>query len=146
MTPDIDTTDPLIYQQQAIRDWLLPLPYFAGIPIITAEQGNTIENVNTAIAKLGLCIIVEPAVPTFSYSGSNVVMDLPMRIIVWEKVMFNQGTTGSKKRASAVVIQIVKAFRPQTPPAPCVCTEAELTRDSGGDNVYTVIAKKKFAL
>jgi hypothetical protein len=73
-------------------------------------------------------------------------MDYPVRIIVWEKVLINQGPTGMKKRASAVCIEVVKALRPQTPPAPCVCTEAELTRDSGGDCVYTLVAKKKFTL
>lgn len=146
MSPDLETTDPLLYLQQAIHDWLAALPYFAGIPILTAEQGNTVEAVNVAIAKLGLCIIVEPGVPTFGYSGSTIQMDYPVRIIVWEKVLINQGSSGSKKRSSAVCIEVVKALKPQTPAAPCVCTNAELTRDSGGDCVYTLYAKRKFTL
>jgi hypothetical protein len=146
MIPDLDTTDPLLYMQLAIHDWLAARTYFAGIPILTAEQGNSLEAVNVAVAKLGLCIIVEPGVPTFGYAGAAINMDYPVRIIVWEKVITNQGPLGTKKRASAVCIEVVKALRPQTPPAPCVCTEAELTRDSGGDCVYTLVAKKKFTL
>ena len=104
MTPDLDKTDPLYYMQQAIHDWLAARTYFAGIPILTAEQGNVVENVNTSLAKLGLCIIVEPGVPTFGYAGAAINMDYPVRIIVWEKVLLNQGPTGLKKRASAVCI------------------------------------------
>lgn len=146
MTPELDTTDPLYYLQKAVHDWIVAIPYFAGIPILTAEQGNSLEAVNMAVAKLGLCIIVEPGVPTFTYAGSDINMDYPVRIIVWEKVITNNGPNGLRKRASAVCIEVVKALRPQTPPAPCVCTEAELTRDSGGDCVYTLVAKKKFKL
>ena len=146
MNPDLQTTDPLLYIQDAIASWLMALPYFAGIPIHIADQGNILEKAKTDLAKLGLVIIIEPTTPTFGYAGTAIQMDTPVAITVWETVLFNRGGTGSRKRASEAVIQIVRAFKPQTPAAPCVIADAQLKRDSGGECVYTLTAKRKFTL
>jgi hypothetical protein len=146
MTPNAETTDPLLYIQEAIAAWLQSQSYFADLPIFLADQGNVLENLKINLAKLGLAIVIEPTTPTFGYSGTVIQMDTPVAITVWETVLTNRGATGSRKRASEVVIQIVRAFKPQTPAAPCVIVDAQLKRDSAGECVYTLTAKKKFAL
>lgn len=147
MNPDTQTTDPLLYIQGSLAEWLSARPYFAAIPILIADQGNVIENVQIAIKKLGLCIVIEPSTPTFGYSGATVMMDCPAAITVWENVLLNRSETGSRKRAGEVAIEIVKALKPQqTPAPPAVVADAQLKRDSGGECVYTLTAKRKFAL
>jgi hypothetical protein len=147
INPSIIHTDPLYYIQGSLAEYLQALPYFSGIPILIADQGNIVENIKTAIGKIGLCIIIEPTTPTFSYSGASIVVDVPCAITVWELVITNRGGSGSRKRASEVVIEIVKALKPhQTPAPPAVVADAQLKRDSGGECVYTLTAKRKFAL
>jgi hypothetical protein len=146
MTPETQTTDPLLYIQESIAAWLQARPYFTGISILIADQGNIIEEIKTTLAKLGICIVIEPTTPTFGYAGAAVQMDVPVAITVWESVIANRSPTGTRKRASEVVVEIVRAFKPQTPAAPCVIADAQLKRDSGGECVYTLNAKKKFAL
>jgi len=147
MNPDTQTTDPLLYIQGSLQDWLKARPYFASIPVLLADQGNIIESIKVAVAKTGLCIIIEPTIPTFGYSGPSITMDVPCAITVWESVIVNRGAAGTRKRASEVVIEIVKALKPQqTPAPPAVVADAQLKRDSGGECVYTLTAKRKFAL
>jgi hypothetical protein len=146
MTPNVDTTDPILYCQELLADWLKARQPLAGIPVLTSDQGNVLEALAESVAKVGLCIIIEPGTSTFGYAGGTVSMDCPMRIIVWEQVTLNRGAMGTRKRASAIVAEIVKALQPQTPAAPCAVAEAELTRDTGDECVYTLIARKKVAL
>jgi hypothetical protein len=145
-TPNLETTDPLLYIQENLSEWLKARSYFQGISVVTADQGNVIEALTESIGKTGLCVIIEPANPTFAYAGTGISIECPIRIIVWEQVTMNRGTMGTRKRASAVAFEIVKALRPQTPSAPCTVTQAELTRDSGDECVYTLTAKKKMSV
>lgn len=146
MTPGVDTTDPLLYVQEAVADWLAGIQYFQGIRILKADQGNVLEQLEEIAAKTGLCIIIEPATPEFSYAGSTISMDCPVRIIVWESVTANRGAMGTRKHASAVAIEIVRALKPQSPAAPVVVTSAELTRDSGDACVYTLSTRRKMTV
>lgn len=143
-TPGTETTDPFLDCQEQAAAWIKARPWFAGIPVVTADQGNVLEAITANLSKLGLCIIVEPSEPAFSYAGTRINVDLPIVLTVWENVLFNRGSTGTRKRASAVAMELVRAFRPQTPAAPCVVTEAQLRRDSGGECVYTVTARRRF--
>lgn len=144
-TPGTETTDPFLDCQEQAAAWIKARPYFAGIPVLIADQGNVLESITANLAKLGLCIIVEPSEPAFGYAGTKINVEIPVVFTVWENVLLNRGPAGTRKRASAVAMELARAFRPQTPAAPCVVTDAQLRRDSGGECVYTLTARRRFS-
>jgi hypothetical protein len=140
-------TDPLLAFQQATKEHLAARRFLAGIPILIADTGDIISNIEQAVAKVGICIIVEPATAQLGYSGAAIQLSPDLRIIVWENVLVNRGTTGTKQRASAVALAVAIALAPKfTPTPPVVGTNITLEKDTQGVCIYSISAMARVSV
>jgi hypothetical protein len=141
METSLYQTDPLLAVQEATREHLSAKLFLQGIPVITADKGDVDSAIKTALGKLGLCIIVEPATSTLGYSGTAVQFAPRLNIIIWENVIINRGAAGTRKRASAVALAVALALAPRATPTPPIVGESiEMLQDSAGASVYNLSA------
>ena len=140
-------TDPLLAIQQATSDHLAVKRFLAGIPVILADQGDVLSSITQAVAKLGICIIIEPATAQLGYSGPSVQIVPDVKILVWENVIVNRGASGTRKRASAVMLAVVLALAPKsTPTPPVVGSSVTLEKDSEGTCIYSLSASARLTV
>ncbi len=147
MDASLYQTDPLLAVQEAAKEHLAAKPFLQGIPVLTADKGDVDSAINTALGKLGICVIIEPATTTLGYSGTAVQFAPRLNLIVWENVIINRGPTGTRKRASAVALAVALALAPRSTPTPPVCGESiEMLQDSAGASIYTISATVRLTI
>lgn len=135
--------DPLYNIQTQVQAHIEKGPNLKDIPVLIADPGNLIEQVAKSAGLKGIAISIEPAETDLGYSGSGAMFTLAVGIVVTEMVTINRSSTGTNRRASKVVADLISWFRPQNSP-PCMLRKIALKQDSGGrvEYVLTGIAKE----
>jgi hypothetical protein len=104
--------------QAEIADKIRSHPELNGISILTADKGDIATEVDLAIAKLGLVIIVEPLPGKVSYHAPDRgAMDLEFAISILENVTLNrsgwaEGTAGTGLTADGALELLLELFNP----------------------------------
>jgi hypothetical protein len=90
--------------QQGCADQLAATPYFSNVTIITEQTGDIENAIQTALAKLGICVIV--ITPTANAAFPNYLKpyfnDIKIICRTVENVILNRSTSGTGKQASEV--------------------------------------------
>jgi hypothetical protein len=139
------SADPLYDIQTQIQTHLGKGANLKDLPTFLADKGDLIEQVSRVAAIKGIAISIEPVDTDLGYSGDAAMFSLVVGIVVTESVMVNRSNSGTQRRCSQVVADIVKHFRPQNSP-PCMLKKVTLKQDSGGRCEYLITGIAKEAL
>ncbi|MBI4024847.1 MAG: hypothetical protein HY360_07675 [Verrucomicrobia bacterium] len=129
--------------QDAIAATLAARPEFAGVQIFTEKIGDIASEIEIAVGKIGICIVI--LTPSAGVQYPNVPGPLldPVRIVVaiFEDVIINRSPTGTNKPAADVATDVLRTLQLTTPAGanPIVPDGADalkLIPDSGGLLVY----------
>lgn len=96
---------------EAIRRDLLEgceADFFAGLDIIRADKGNVLTTVNEAIARLGLCLVVEVRGGPAPLLGDPTEWDAS--IVIAESPVLNRAEGGSGKTADIALDAVLATF------------------------------------
>lgn len=130
--------DPLYEIQQRVATVLTSDPYFSGIPVICERKGDVLNQIQAALGKLGLCVVIETLTGRPEHAGIGAYsLELKMGISITERVIINQGATGSKKPASEVLARVLCLLNPIRA-TPAYAEDFVTVNDSGGLLVYLV--------
>lgn len=90
-------------QAQAVAT-LTSDPYFAGISIIPEDLKDIVSEIQTSLAKLGICVVVQTPDTEFKYGDApGPIMDsVKVAIQVAEMPLINRGAKGTRKPAGQV--------------------------------------------
>jgi hypothetical protein len=133
--------DPLKDIQEAISKTLTNDPFFANVPVITEAKGDVLNFIEQQVAKIGICVVVETMTGKPETLGVGAyTLDLKVGITVFERVVTNQGNTGSKKPASQVLAMILCLLNPARA-VPAYAESFVLVNDSGGALIYLINCK-----
>jgi hypothetical protein len=137
----IASLDPLTDLTAAVKTCLISNPWFAGIPILTYQRGDIINEIEQALGKLGLVIVIEhlPWTPEFD-SEETFDITLTLGITVTEMPLLNQAETGTRKSGDATVVKIVEILNPFRG-APAIAEKCELVNDTDGQVSHLITAK-----
>lgn len=131
--------DPLKDIQDAIAKALTKEPFFANIPVITEAKGDVLNQIERAIAKLGICVVIETLTGKTDTMGVGAYsLDLKVGVTISEMVVINQGNSGTKKSASQVVAMILCLLNPSRSASPAYADTFVLVNDSGGTLIYLI--------
>lgn len=133
--------DPLYEIQQAVAAVFTADPYFSGIPVICERKGDVLNQVNTALGKLGLCLVIETLTGRVEHEGIGAYsLELKVGISIAERVIINQSNSGLKKPASEVLARVLCLLNPLRG-VPATVDDFVTVNDSGGLLVYLVNCK-----
>ena len=131
--------DPLKDIQEAIAKALKKEPFFANVPVITEAKGDVLNQIERAIAKIGISVVIETLTGKPETMGVGAYsLDLKVGVTVSENVVINQGASGSKKTASQVVAMILCLLNPSRTASPAYAENFVLVNDSGGTLIYLI--------
>jgi hypothetical protein len=139
------SNDPLKDIQRELSGVITADSYFTGIPIITEARGDILNQIQRALGKLGICVIIETLTgrPEHASAGSYLI-ELNVGLTVTENVLINQGSTGTRKPASEVVARIMCLLNPLRQQAlPAWVESFGLVDDSGGLLIYQLNCKAR---
>lgn len=143
MSEDL-STDPIRALQEAVANHIRQQPWFANVTVITADPGDVITQVNTALGKLGICIVIEPLEGSGENNGNAGSLDIEVQlgISVAERALTNRSASGTNKRATQVIVKLLQLFNPlNATPIPATLGRWKLTNDTGGMVVYQVTGR-----
>jgi hypothetical protein len=135
--------DPLKDIQTELSALITADSYFSGIPILTEARGDILNQLQRALGKLGIVVIIETLTgkPEHASAGSYTV-ELSLGITVTENVLINQSASGTRKPASAVVARIMCLLNPlRQQELPAWIESFGLVDDSGGLLIYQLNCK-----
>lgn len=137
------SADPLKDIQSGISAIITADSYFTGLPVITEAKGDILNIIMRALGKLGICIVIETLTGKPEHAAIGAYrLDLDVGITVSENVLINQGATGSKKAASAVVARLLCILNPNASRGvPAWAESFNLVDDSGGLLIYQIKCK-----
>jgi hypothetical protein len=135
------TRDPLRDIQDEVAAFLKAETFLNDIPIITEQKGDILNQIDITLGKLGICVVVETLTGRPEHLGAGAYsLDIKVGITVTERVIINQGSTGTKKAASEVVAIILCLLNPSRARCPAHATSFDLVNDSAGLLIYQVNA------
>lgn len=135
--------DPLKDIQTEVSSLLTADAYFSGIPILTEARGDLLNQLQRDLGRLGIVVVIETLTgkPEHASAGSYTI-DLMLGITVTENVLINQGASGTRKPASAVVARIMCLLNPlRMQSLPAWVENFGLVDDSGGLLIYQLNCK-----
>lgn len=133
--------DPLRDIQESVAALFTADPYFAGIPILCERKGDLLNQLQAALSKLGICIIVETLTGTIEHQAVGAyALDLKVVVSITENVLINSGKTGTRKPASEVLARVLCLLNPMRS-VPAWATSFDLASDSGGLLIYQITCK-----
>lgn len=144
MSEDL-TQDPLREIQNGVANDLLNNEvapgWFANVPVICEQKGDILNQIEISLGKLGICVVIEVLTGKKDSQGIGAYsLDLNVGITVTERVVVNQGPTGTKKRASQVVAMILSLLD-DSRAVHAWTTGFTLVNDSGGLLIYSIQGK-----
>lgn len=91
--------------QQSVVTRLQSDGYFANIPIFSEKIGDIQNQIDTALASLGICVIVMTVTARVEHPNEPgpYFSDIKVVVRVTENVLANQSPTGTQKAASDVI-------------------------------------------
>ena len=125
-----------------ITNWLKKRDFFSNVDVIGQDKGNVLAEVEQAISKLGLCVVVEVTGGDVKYPdvGAGAV-DVKITFTITENVMINRADGGTGKTADDALDEILVAFNPLNGMAlPCLCKTWRLVNDTDGLLAYQIDA------
>ncbi|MFH0907194.1 MAG: hypothetical protein V1929_00325 [bacterium] len=127
--------------QQDIADFIKADAFFKNIDIVTADKGTIDDDVGQALAKLGLCVVVEMMTGKVDHEnvGAGAITMRPTLSVI-ETPLLNRTADGTGKRAEDVVEQLFLLFSPLRA-GPGVAMGWEIINDTGGRLAYQVELK-----
>ncbi|MCS6898067.1 MAG: hypothetical protein NZM29_08855 [Nitrospira sp.] len=129
--------------QQTIADYIKRDALFADVPVIPAVKGRIADEIETALGKLGVVVIIEPLRGPLTHSGGKISTEPQFEINVIENVTINRAR-GSYKTADDLTERICWLLRGgQTPPPPIYAVSWELAGDLTDEFGYRVEAKTR---
>lgn len=115
--------------RDAITARLDGLSDFNGVTVLSRKTGDLQNQIESALAQIGACVIVMvPSATPRRYQSNRVYLD-PVRVIIRtaENVTINQGETGSKKGALLLAEMVLSQLQQWEPPlddsAPLIALE-----------------------
>ena len=144
--PALDTyTDPLRVYQQRIVDQLRAFPELMGIPVLAEEKGDLVTSIETQLAKLGICIVVEMIPGAIGYAGAHYTLTATVGLSIFENVLLNRSETGTRRTASEILAAVIRCQAPANGGLlPIV--DADLESDSDGIVAYSLSGKCKVSI
>ena len=125
-----------------ITNWLKKREFFSNVDVIGQDKGDVLTAVQEAIAKMGLCVVVEVTGGDVKYPDVGVgAIAAKVAFIISENVLINRADGGTGKTADDATDEILVAFNPMNGVAlPCLCTAWRLVNDTDGLLAYQVDA------
>lgn len=139
------SADPLKDIQTELSALLTADSYFSGVTILTESRGDILNQLQSALGKLGIVVIIETLTGKPETPGiGSYTIDLNLGITVTENVLINQSASGTRKPASAVVARIMCLLNPlRQQGLPAWIESFGLVDDSGGLLIYQLNCKAR---
>ncbi len=135
--------------QEDIRQWLKAREFFSNVEVITEDRGDVINEVQTALGKLGIVVVVEMLKGRVEFPGvgaGSIAFGIGMT--VHENVVINRSGDGTKKTAPDAVVEIFDVFNPLNAAThqkslPVLLEDFDLLNDSNGELIYQIRGKAR---
>jgi hypothetical protein len=103
------------------------------VAVVSSVKGDVESKVKTIVAKLGICVIIEPAVIDIRYANNSASFNGELlNFFIYENVLINRGPTGTGATAVLVGAKLIHLFKPSSsPPAAMVITKFQPWDTSG---------------
>lgn len=123
-------------------------PWFSNVPVVVQDKGDVNNQIELALNKLGIGIVIEQADGRIDFQGPAVVsIPLNTTITISENVLINRSESGSGKRADQVLIRLILLFNPYSAAGQLISLKKfSLINDMGGSLVYQLFGEVSLGL